>query len=460
MQRLLAFAASALLLATSACGAGGDRSAAARPTGAETGAPAPGSGGGAAGIAAAARAVTGAPGDYQDLLGATAGATRVLLGESTHGTHEYYRERARISERLIREQGFNAVAVEGDWTPIWRLNQYVRGLGNHRSAEQAMAGLTRFPVWMWRNREFADFAERLRALNLERAAGERVGLYGMDVYDLYDAADAATAYLRRADTAAGARAERSYDCFDRYDRSTDSYGRATQRGASCRKEAEAVLAEMRRIDRPADAIAAERHFAAVRSAASVVAAEEYFRTAFTGSMAWNVRDQRMAQAVEDIAQHVEALSGRPGKVVMWSHNTHSGDARATFAADRGELNLGQLMRQRHGQAAFLVGYFSYEGTVMAAPEWGAAGRVYDMRPALPGSYSTLFRETGLPAFSLLLRGNETITRLLRGPMLERAIGVVYLPQTERLSHYFDARLSGQFDAAVYFDRSRAVTPIR
>jgi erythromycin esterase-like protein len=404
--------------------------------------------------------VTGGAGDYRDLLGTAGGTQRVLLGESTHGTHEYYRERGRISEMLIRDHGFNAIAIEGDWTPIRRLNDYIRGLGSDRSAAEAMRSLTRFPEWMWRNAEFRDFVERLRALNMERPEEQRVGLYGMDVYDLFESADAVVAYLRGADPAAAKRADAGYRCFRPFNRETHAYGESTRRGTSCRKQAETVLAELRRMPRPQGPEVAERHFAAVRSAASVAAAEAYFRTVYTGSLAWNVRDQRMAETVEEIAAHLQSVSGKPGKVVMWSHNTHSGDARATFAANRGELNLGQLMRQRHGQDAFLVGFFSHEGTVLAAAEWDAQGRVYDMRPALAGSYAALFRQLGKPAFSLLIRGNADAARLLRGPMLERAIGVVYVPQSERMSHYFDASLSEQFDAAIYFDRSKAVTPLK
>jgi erythromycin esterase-like protein len=447
----------ALLLTATACG-GAPRGASAEQGGGAVAASVPQ--GTAAKLAAMARPVTGSADDYRDLLAAAGATRRVLLGESTHGTHEYYRERGRISEMLIREHGFNAVAVEGDWTPIRRLNDYVRGVGSDRSAAEAMGGLTRFPEWMWRNAEFRDFVERLKALNMERPAEQRVGLYGMDVYDLFESADAVLAFLRSADPSAATRAEANYRCFRSANRDTHAYGEATRGGRSCQRQAEAVLAELRRMPKPAGAEAAERHFAGLRSAASVAAAEAYFRTVYTGSLAWNVRDQRMAENVEDIAAHLQAVSGRPGKVVMWSHNTHSGDARATFAANRGELNLGQLMRQRHGQEAFLVGFFSHEGTVLAAPEWDQPGRVYDMRPATPGSYSALFRQLGKPAFSLLIRGNAEAARLLKGPMLERAIGVVYLPQSERMSHYFDASLAEQFDAAIYFDQSKAVTPLR
>jgi erythromycin esterase-like protein len=408
----------------------------------------------------AARPVTGSAGDYSDIFAAMAGASRILLGESTHGTREYYRERARLTERLIREQGVNAVAIEGDWSATWRVNLYVRGLGSDRSAAHALRGFTNFPAWMWGNEEFRDFVERLRALNLERPADQRVGLYGMDVYDLFDSAEAVRTYLAAASPEAARRAAAHYRCFARYGRDKWAYATATRDPRrSCRPQAQAVLAEVRRLPRPADPVAAEARFAALRSAASVAAAEEYFRTAAAGSLAWNVRDRHMADNVDEIAGHVEATSGRPGKLVLWSHNTHSGDARATFAAERGELNLGQLMRQRHGQAAFLVGFFSYGGRVFAAPEWDSPGRRYDMRPALPGSYSALFHASGMPAFSLLIRGNPAVSKLLAGPMLERAIGVVYLPHSERTAHYFDARLAEQFDAAIYFDRTAAVTPL-
>ncbi|HEX9946021.1 MAG TPA: erythromycin esterase family protein [Allosphingosinicella sp.] len=455
----LKFAALAVFLGLAACGGGGGSPS--QPTSNSTAPPSsapPAAPAGAAAVAAAARRVTGGATDHDEILAAAADARRVLLGESTHGTHEYYRERGRISERLVRERGFNAIAIEGDWSPTWRVNQYVRGLGTDRSAQEAMAGYTRFPRWMWGNIEFRDFVERLRALNLQRPENERVGVYGMDVYDLHEAARATVAYLSQVDPEAARRAEGQYDCFDPYP-TTEAYGEATRRNVSCGEEAEAVLAEVRRIARPGDPAGAERHFAAVRSAASVVGAEEYFRATYAGLNSWNVRDRRMAQNVEEIAGHLQALTGRPGKVVTWSHNTHTGDARATAMGSQGELNLGQLMRQQHGDAAFLVGFFSYAGTVMAAPEWGAEGRVYDMREALPGSYEALFHASGVPAFSLLIRGNAEMTRVLAGPMLERAIGVIYLPQTERQSHYFDARLSDQFDAAVYFDRSAAVTPL-
>jgi len=404
--------------------------------------------------------LTGEAGDHDALIAAALPARFVLLGESTHGTHEYYRHRALISDRLIRELGFGGIAIEGDWSPTYRVDRYVRGLGSERSAEEALRGFKTFPRWMWRNAEFRDLIDRLRTWNLAQPPERRVGVYGMDVYDLFDAADAVTAYLARVNPAAAERARRHYRCFASYRRNNHAYGEAARRESrSCQDEAAAVVAEIDRLPAPAGAEAEEQRFAAARAAASVGNAEAYFRTVYAGSLAWNVRDQAMARNLEAIAAHIERRSGRPGKLAVWSHNSHSGDARATFAADRGELNLGQLMRQRYGDAAFLIGFFTYEGEVMAAPEWDQPGRVYKLRPALAGSYSDLFRQAGVPAFSLVLRGNKALGRHFGEPRLERAVGVIYAPQTERQSHYFEARVSGQFDAILFFDRTRAVTPL-
>ena len=411
-------------------------------------------------IRESARPVAGASSDYDEILAAASGARRILLGESTHGSHEYYRERARLTERLVREQRVGAIAVEGDWSATYRVNLYVRGLGTDSSASQALRGYSSFPAWTWRNAEFRDFVERLRALNLERPAGRRVGLYGMDVYDLFEAAPRVLAYLRREAPEAAVLAETHYRCFAPYRRDRWAYGTATRnpRG-SCREQAQAVLGQVRRLPRPVGPAEAEARFDAERSAASVAAAEEYFRTAAAGSLAWNVRDRHMADNVDAIAAHAEPPGGPPAAVVVWAHNSHSGDARATHAANRGEINLGQLMRQRHGEAAFLVGFFSHSGKVHAAAEWDGPGRSGPMWPALAGSWSGLFHAVGVPAFSLLLRGDERLSRLLSGPMRQRAIGAVYLPHDERRAHYFDARLAGQFDAIVYFDRTRAIAPL-
>lgn len=460
MRRLLLTLA---LQALAACGSGGGARDPSIHTGLVSSEPvaAAKSAAAAATIRRAARPILGTGDEYADILGPAGSARRVLLGESTHGTHEYYRARGRISERLVLEHGVQAIAIEGDWTPTFRVNLYVRGLGTDRSADQALQDYTSFPRWMWPNTAFRDFIERLRAINMSRPAEQRVGVYGMDVYALFNAADQVVAHLRQVNPGAAQRVSRHYQCFARYNRETDAYGEASRTASRrCDDEAAAAVREVSSLPRPSGAEAAERHFGMVRNAISVTQAEEYFYTAYSGTNAWNVRDRGMERNVEDIAGHVGALSGRPGKVVMWAHNSHVGDARATSAANRGELNIGQLMRHRHGDAAMLIGFFSHSGTVFAAPDWGAAGRVYEMRPALPGSHSDLFRQAGMPAFSLLLRGNAQLKSQLSRAMPQRAIGVIYVPQTERQSHYFDARLAEQFDAVVFFERSNAVAPLR
>lgn len=411
-------------------------------------------------IRKAAEPITGSGRDHAQLLGRAATRQRVLLGESTHGTHEYYRERGRISERLIRDHGVRVVAIEGDWTPTWRVNLYVRGLGTDRSAAEAMRGYRNFPQWMWRNADFREFIERVRAVNLTRPPGDRAGIYGMDVYDLFDAADAVVAHLERNDPAAARRVRGHYRCFGRYRRDIEAYARALRSPErSCERDARAAVDEVRRLPASRDPVAAEHRFGAIQAAVSVASAEAYFRASATGAYSWNVRDEQMARNVEEQAAHARALSGREGKVVAWAHNSHVGDARATSASSRGELNLGQLMRQRHGDQAMLIGFFTHGGTVIAAPEWGAPGRRYTVRPALAGSHENLFRQAGLPAFSLTLNADGALAQALAAPMLQRAIGVIYRPDDERRSHYFDARLARQFDALIYFEATRAVEPI-
>ena len=413
-----------------------------------------------AAIRAAARPLTGSASDHDPLVARAGTASRILLGESSHGTREYYADRGRLTLRLIREAGVNAIAIEGDWTPTRRLDRYVRGLGGDRSADQALRGYTRFPYWMWPNRTFRNFLEQLRSYNLTQPAEQRVGVYGMDVYDLYDAAREVEDYLRRADPAGFPAALGAYRCFSSYNRNNRTYGVAAgDPRRSCSEEAASVVARLRALPPRAGAEARDLHFSAVRAAESVASAEAYFRTAYSGGNAWNLRDQAMARTVEEIAAHVQRRSGRPGKVVMWSHNTHSGDARATSAAQQGELNLGQVMKQQHGERALTVGYFTYGGQVFAAPEWDQPGRVYQMRDALLGSYSHLFHQTGLSAFLLLLDEGSEVSRRLAAIRPQRAIGVVYVPMRERQAHYFDASLSRQFDAAIFYDRTSAVQPL-
>ena len=417
-----------------------------------------------AAVRGAAHPIAGAATDYDPLLAMIGDARFVLLGESTHGTHEFYRERARITQRLVREKGFTAVAVEGDWPDTDRVNQYVRGLGGDATAEQALGDYTRFPAWMWGNEQVRDLVRWLRAHNDAHPAQSDVGIYGLDVYSLYTSAAKVVAYLAPLDPAAAQRARERYACFDAYRPEPHRYGSAAAADAraSCAGPATAMREELERraAARPADPAAAEALFSALRNAHAVANAEEYFRLLYAGGVStWNVRDQRMAETLDALDRHLGAATGRPAKVVVWAHNTHAGDARHTEPGEQGELNVGQLMRQRHGPGAVLVGFLTYTGTVRAAPDWDRPGRVYDVRPALPGSFSDVFHQADTRDALFVLRGDGPAAGELAAPRLERAIGVVYRPQTERQSHYFTARLSRQFDAVVFMHTTAAVKPL-
>jgi erythromycin esterase-like protein len=417
-------------------------------------------------VRAAAIPITGAATDYDSLMALIGDARFVLLGEATHGTQEFYRERARITQRLIQEKGFSAIVVEGEWPDAEGVHRWIRG-ERAGTAEAALAGFqTDFPEWMWANTEIRDLAVWLRQHNAARPAGDRVGFYGMDVYSLFESADSVVAYLRRVDGAAAEQARQRYACFDGYGDDPQRYGAAasSQPGRSCRGDAEAQVAEMERRyaarARGGDPRAEDDLFGALQNARAVQGGETYFRVLYEGgARSWNERDGHMARTLENLVGHLESRGQTP-KVVVWAHNTHAGDARLTEMGEGGELNVGQLMRQRYDGQSVLVGFTTYEGTVLAADEWDAPGRVRTLNPALPESYSALFHHTGIPAFLLTFRGREPLGAALGEPRLERAVGVVYAPRTERQSHYFTARMSQQFDAVIHVDRSTALTPLR
>jgi erythromycin esterase-like protein len=411
-------------------------------------------------VRSAARLITGNGADYDALIAAAGNARIVFLGEQTHGTHEFYRERARITQRLILERGFRGVALEADWPEIERVNRYINGQGSDRSAQESLGGVSDFPLWMWRNTDVRDLVEWLRTHNAGQPAERRVAVYGLDVYSLYPSLDAVVEYLGAVDPAAAARAREQYGCFAQYRPDPQRYGASATGSRTCEAQAAAVLAEMtqRATSMPADPVAAAALFSALRNAHSVANAEEYFRGLYTrGVSTWNVRDQRMEDALVAISQHLGRNGAEPTRIVVWAHNTHSGDARATESGEAGEHNVGQLIRQRLGGESLLVGFFTHHGTVLAAPEWDAPGRVFDVRPALPGSYSDVFHAAVQGNFLLML-GDATLASALGTSRLERAIGVIYVPATERQSHYFMARLAQQFDAAIFFDVTSAVTP--
>jgi erythromycin esterase-like protein len=413
-----------------------------------------------------AHPLIGAAADYDPLLERIGEARFVLLGEASHGTHEFYRERAAITTRLIAEKGFTAVAVEADWPDAYRANRYVRGSGPEKSTADALMSFKRFPTWMWRNVDVLKFLRWLRTHN-DALSGEarRIGFYGLDLYSLRASMAAVLTYLDKIDPEAAARARYRYACFDHFGEDPQAYGYAASFNitASCEDEVISQLVELSR--RAAEyatrdgRVAADEYFYAEQNARLVKNAEEYYRAMFHGHISsWNLRDRHMAETLDALVAHLEAQVPRP-KVVVWAHNSHLGDARATHMGEAGELNLGQLMRQRYGREAVLIGFTTYHGTVTAASTWGGPAEHKRVRPALPDSYEALFHDLGLPRFLLVLDEDSDALRSLRQPRLERAIGVIYLPETERISHYFYARLADQFDAVLHFDETRAVEPL-
>jgi len=412
----------------------------------------------------AAQRLVGSAADYNPLLELVGDARLVLLGEASHGTHEFYDQRAQITKRLIREKGFNAVAVEADWPDAYRVNRYVRGASQDVSAEQALAGFKRFPTWMWRNAEVLDFVGWLRKHNDDAGPKAAVGFYGLDLYSLHASIDAVLTYLRKVDPEAARRARYRYACFDHFGEDTQAYGYATTFGMaeSCEQEVLGQLIELQR--RAADyasrdgRVANDEFFFAEQNARLVKNAEQYYRSMFRGRVeTWNRRDAHMVETLEALVAHLTSRGQKP-KIVVWEHNSHLGDARATEIGEAGEFNVGQLVRERHGAEAVLVGFTTHHGTVTAASDWDTPAERKRVRPALPDSYEALFHEVNVERFTLDLRTGAHVEGL-RTERLERAIGVVYLPETERMSHYFHARLPEQFDAVLHFDETRAVEPL-
>ena len=416
-------------------------------------------------IREAAYPLVGAPHDFDPLLRLIGDARFVLIGEASHGTHEFYRIRAEITKRLIREQSFTSVAVEADWPDAYRVNRYVQGRGTDEDAEEALEGFRRFPQWMWRNADVLDFVGWLRAHNDGLPEAQRVGFYGLDLYSLHASMEAVLRYLGVVDPEAAQRARIRYGCFDHFGGDSQAYGYGAGLGLapSCETAVVEQLAELRRsaadYARRDGRVAADDLFFAEQNARLVKNAERYYRAMFGSRVAsWNLRDRHMFETLDALVDF-HATRGRRERVVLWAHNSHLGDARATDMGVGGELNVGQLVRQRHRGDARLVGFLTHEGTVTAASDWDEPAERKVVRPALAGSYEALLHETGIPNLLVDLTTPGPMVTGLMPPRLERAIGVIYRPETERASHYFHAALPQQFDAVLYYDHTRAVEPL-
>jgi erythromycin esterase-like protein len=373
-----------------------------------------------------------------------------------------------MTRRLIEEKGFCAVAVEADWPDAYRVNRYVSGRGADTTAEESLRGFERFPTWMWRNADVLDFLGWLRERN-DRIRDDRakIGFYGLDLYSLYRSIHEVIAYLERVDPTAAARARERYSCFDHYrgdDGQTYGYAAAFGAGETCEHQILDQLADLQRhagdYARRDGLSADDEQFHAEMNARTVLDAAEYYRSMFSGrSSSWNLRDRHMVDTLDAVATHLTQQRGEPAKIVVWEHNSHLGDARATEMGARGELNVGQLVRQRHGGECRNIGFTTYTGTVTAADDWGGAAQRKRVRPALSGSVEELFHQVGQKEFMLSFGTSARAAEVLRAARLERAIGVIYRPETERQSHYFQARVADQFDAVIHIDDTRALEPL-
>ncbi|MEE6139256.1 erythromycin esterase family protein [Mycobacterium sp. 050128] len=394
----------------------------------------------------------------------------VLIGESSHGTHEFYEARATITKWLIEEKGFCAVAAEADWPDAYRVNRYVRGLGVDETADAALLGFERFPAWMWRNTVVRDFVDWLRVRNQQCESGRQrqAGFYGLDLYSLHRSIQEVVTYLDRVDPKAAMRARNRYACFDHASADDgQAYGFAAAFGAgpSCESEAVEQLVDIQRnalsYARRGGLLAEDELFYAQQNAHTVRNAEEYYRAMFSGRVnSWNLRDKHMAETLDALLRHLDRHDGAPpGRIVVWAHNSHVGDARATEVFSEGQLTLGQLVRQRYGDESRLIGFSTYAGTVTAASDWGGIAERKAVRPALNGSIEELLHETGRSSFLVSADLRPEAADPLSVVRLGRAIGVIYRPETERQSHYFHVRPADQFDAMIHIDRTRALEPL-
>ena len=412
----------------------------------------------AARIAAVARSLET---DLDPLVAKAGAADFVLIGEATHGTREFYAMRADLTRRLIERHGFRVIALEADWPDMLRVHRYTTGRVKEHDANEALGDFRRFPRWMWRNETMLAFIEWLREWNRPLAQG-LVGIFGMDLYSLHSSIDAVLDYLEKVDPGAAAQARERYACFDHFGTDPQLYGFATEREGEepCEDEVIAQLVELRRrrtSETPPDD--PEELFHAEQNAAVVANAERYYRAMFRGRQAsWNLRDAHMDETVRALSRHYHE-AGEDAKTVVWAHNSHLGDSRSTEMGHRGEWNVGQLLKQRLGKRVFSIGFSTYAGTVTAAHDWNEEPRQITVNPGLPGSYEDLFHRTGRKDFWLDLTTGGDAVDLLREPRLQRAIGVIYRPLTERHSHYFSSCLPEQFDAVIHIDHTTAIQPL-
>ena len=394
--------------------------------------------------------------DLDPLLDRIGDSKYVLLGEASHGTHEYYTWRAEISKRLIKEKGFSFVAVEGDWPDCYKINRWIKDLPNSGdSIEEVLKEFRRWPTWMWANWEVAAFAQWMRNYNSELKPEEKIGFYGLDVYSLWESMETIVNYLEKEDPETAALAKQTADCFEPY-RKNDSYVTA-YRGMTqtCRNEVVQLLSEVRRNiekydDERESSLNTELNTLVVKNA------EKYYEAmAQFDNSSWNVRDSHMVETLNTLMK----FHGDDAKVIVWEHNTHIGDAKATDMAAHGMHNVGQLVREQHqDEGVVLVGFGSYEGSVIAGEFWGGKIRKMELPKAIEGSVEKVLHRQGAKNKLLIFNDNSPLKKAFQEKMGHRAVGVVYDPHRER-GNYVPSRLSDRYDVFLYIDKTKALHPI-
>ena len=395
--------------------------------------------------------------DLDPLIERIGNARIVLLGEASHGTHEYYLWRARITRRLIEEKGFNIIGVEGDWPDCYRINRYIRNYEDSgNSALEVLKKFNRWPTWMWANWEINGLMEWLKEYNVNKSFNQQVGFYGLDVYSLWESLEAIEDYLRKNDPEALRTAQAAMECFDPYDREGQEYGASTRFAPeSCEDEVIELLQQIRaRI--PLYDSDPEAPFNAEQNAMTAVDAERYYRAMMEGGPeSWNIRDIHMSDTLEKLLD----FYGPDAKIVVWEHNTHIGDARATDMQSGGMVNVGQLVRERWGTSdTVLVGFGSYQGSVIAGNAWGARMREMEVPPAREESWEALLHEQS-PKDMLFITRDIKEKTVLTKHIDHRAIGVVYHPDRERYGNYVPSIIPSRYDAFIYIDFTTALHPL-
>lgn len=392
------------------------------------------------------------------LLDRIGNARVVLIGEATHGTSQFYRMRQRITRALIEERGFQILAIEADWPAADRIDEWVRD--QPRRPASIADAFAEFPSWMWRNEDVLSFVTWLRQYNASADEDRKVAVRGLDLYSLYASISKVIAYLSELDPALANVARQRYDCFEPFRVDPGLYGSAVlaDRYQDCEREATSMLRDLfvRRLTNISGN--AELFIDAEQNARIVANAEKYYRAMYyAGPESWNLRDQHMFETLDALLDR----GGPDVRAVVWAHNSHVGDATATEMSDRGETNLGTMCRARYGQDAYLIGFGTHTGTVSAASQWGGGVEIKEVRPSHRDSYERVFHDSGVPSFFLPIRvpDHPEVPALLQERRLQRAIGVVYRPESELQSHYLLASLTGQFDEYVWFDRTDHVEPL-